>query len=272
MTKKPHPFANKTDKNGDNCDTCGEPAGDAMHKMYNNMNDGLSDSSGGRADGRDVNALRSLHDRLLAERPEGAEHDEDACVFCGSNDDDLGGGWMATFTDEELQAAVDAAVADATSPLKDRIAELETTAQQGEWEQAKADLEARVTELEAKLDAAVLEATQAKEERDQLQADWDAEKASVEEAKTVAARRDERLQKVREVASFPDAYLEQNADRFAAMSDDDFNARLEEWTAISKPAASGGIPKTTALTASLQDDSSALDLLREFQTSDPRTL
>ena len=95
---------------------------------------------------------------------------------------------MATFTEEELQAAVDAAVAEATAPLTSRIAELETTHQQSEWETAKTELEARVTELEGKLDAAVLEVTQAKEEKDNLQKTWDDEKAAEEEAKQIAAR------------------------------------------------------------------------------------
>lgn len=190
---------------------------------------------------------------------------------------------MATFTDEELQAAVDAAVAaavaDATSPLKSRITELESSAQQSEVETMKSELEARVSELEGKLDAAVLEATTAKEEKAAVEQAWADEKAAAEEAVAVTARRDERLQKVKEVASFPDAYLTENADRFAAMSDDDFNARLEEWTAISKPSTDPKtvIPKTTALTASRQEDApveSSLSALREFREAqtDPRTL
>jgi hypothetical protein len=186
---------------------------------------------------------------------------------------------MATFSDEEVQAAVDAAVAaavaEATSPLTSRIAELEGSAQQTEVEQMKSDLEARISELEGKLDAAVLEATAAKEEKAALEQTIEDEKAAAEEAAAVTARREERLQKVKEVANFPDTYLAENADRFAAMSDEDFNARLEEWTTLSKPSESTGIPKTTALTASRQENTeSALSCLREFQEAqtDPRTL
>lgn len=239
---------------------------------------GISDSHRASAEGSDVNALRALHDQLLAEKPEGAVHDEETCDLCRASDDPEGGS-MGTFSEEELQAAIDAAVAEATAPLQSRIAELEAAKKQEAENSAQAELEAKITELESKLDAAVLEATQAKEEKDALQQAWDDEKAAAAEAEQVAARRDERLSQVKELACFPDEYIEENGDRFAAMSDEDWNARLEEWKTVVKPkeTASSGVPAKTALTAARQSnegDGSSLGLLREFRHSavDPRTL
>lgn len=188
---------------------------------------------------------------------------------------------MATFSEEELQAAVDSAVAEATAPLKSRITELETTHQQSEWETAKADLDTKIADLESKLDAAVVEVTQAKEAKEAVEQAWAEEKQAGEEATAMAARREERLQKVREMACFPEEYVEQNGDRFAAMSDDDFSARLDEWAALAKTGdtgkGNGEVPKKTALTAARQEqggDESSLGLLREFRRvmTDPRTL
>lgn len=246
-----------------------------LRALYVNVED-ASDNGTGGADGMGVNALRALHDRLLAERPEGAVHDEDACPLCGS-DDDTEGGWMATFSEEELQAAVDAAVNEATAPLKSRIAELETQQQRGEVDAATAELKDKIAELESKLDAAVLEASQAKEEKENLQKAWDDEKAAEAAAKELAARREERLEKVREVASFPDEYLEANADRFAAMDEEEFLARIEEWKTLTAKSEDG-VPKKTALTAARHESNgggdSQLNLLREFRRTltDPRTL
>jgi DNA repair exonuclease SbcCD ATPase subunit len=244
-------------------------------KMKQKQESASSDSSEQLADGKGVNALRAMHDRLLVEQPEGAVHDEDACPLCGSEDDDTEGGWMATFSEEELQAAIEEAIDAATGPLKNRIAELEASQQQSEADSALTDLKAKIAELESQLDAAVLEASQAKEEKDNLQKAWDDEKAEADAATELAARRDERLQKVREVASFPDDYLEKNADRFAAMSDEDFTARLEEWQTLASKQ-NGGPPRRTALTAARQEDdgTSNLALLKEFRRTmtDPRTL
>lgn len=237
-----------------------------------------SDSHAALSDATDVNALIALHDQLLAHRPDGATHDEETCPVCAGalGDDPEGGGWMATFTEEEVQAAVDKAVAEATASLQSRIAELETSQQQQTLEQAvadaKAELEVQIADLQSKLDAAVLEAAQAKEANEAMQQAWDAEKQAAEEAAQLAARRDERLAKVREVAAFPDSYLEENADRFAALSDEEFAARLGEWAAISTKEP----PKRTAFTAARKEENggSALSSLRELRraNTDPRTL
>lgn len=201
----------------------------------------------------EMNALKALHDQLLAEQPEGATHDADDCPLCATEEEGEGMG-DAVFTQEE----VDRAVADAISELQAEVAKLRESesarALEEAVEQAKSEMQTQIDELQTKLDATVLEAQQAKDEREKVQADWDAEKTAAEEAKTFAARKEERLSKVKETANFPDEYLEANADRFAAMSDEDFEARLSEWAALVDKSSDP--PKTTALTASRQDSSS----------------
>jgi len=185
-----------------------------------------------------------------------------------------------TYTAEDLQAAV----ASATAGLTARIAAMETAATESEigarLAAIKAEAEAQIAEVRTQLDTAVLEAGQAKGElvafRDGLTAIAEAEAATA----AIAARKESRLARVKEVASFPDEYLTSNADRFAAMSDEDFEERVAEWASLSsKSAALGGIPKQTALVAAREiTDNSGRGAMREFmrdfrlQHIDPRSL
>lgn len=205
-------------------------------------------------------ATKELHDRLLAERPEGAEHPED-CVLCAMGegdeitpevDPDEGGTPMAkTFTEEEVRAAV----AEAVSDLRAEVEGLRQEKAANEGEQALAELretfEAEKTDLQTKLDEAVLEAENAKKERDDINAWLQGEADAAEENAAIEARRDERLEKVKDAANFPEDYLEKNADRIAAMSDEEFDARLAEWAALSGKSSTSDdeLPRETALRA-----------------------
>ena len=223
-----------------------------------------------------VNRKQELHDQLLAQKPETAEHDSAACELCTSSNKETP--QVQTFSAEELQAAIDAATAE----LQSQLAAIESAAQESEIEArvaaATAEAAAEVEALRAQLDVAVLERQAAIDELSTFKAELEALEAAEEEAKTVAARREERLAQVKEVASFTDEYLEANADRFAAMSDEDFEARLAEYAAISKP--SGGIPKTTALTSAREvasDNNNSRSIVGDFMRGtltgiDPRTL
>lgn len=191
---------------------------------------------------------------------------------------------MKTFTEDELKAAIDEAVAKATAELQEKVKTFEASVQEseveGKIEAAKAELQTKVDELQGQLDAAVLEAKTEKDNREAIEA-WLAEEATkAEQAKEIAARREDRVAKVKEVADFPEDYLEKNADRFAAMSDEDFEARLEEYREIAEKAGKGGgIPSKTALQAAREDKAtgrkgtgvSEVFGLR-FQGIDPRTL
>jgi hypothetical protein len=194
-----------------------------------------------------------------------------------------------TYTDEEMKAATDAAVVKATSALQAKVAELEKAAETSQTEAqiaaARTELQAQLDEATAKLDAAVLEAQGEKAKREEIETWLSEEAAKAEQAKLITARRDDRLTRVKEVASFPDDYLEKNVDRFAAMSDEDFAARLEEWREIAAkagtPVGGGGIPSQTSLTASRdgsgRSSSTGMAEVREVmglrnQGIDPRVL
>lgn len=216
------------------------------------------------------NPLKGLHDKLLADKPDGAAHNEDACPLCAleSFDNDEGitfddqpeGGSMSentkTYTEDELKAAVDKAVADATTELTAKLSELENSHQQSEIDKAVAAAKAQsgesIKELQSKLDAAVLEAQTEKQAREELETSIATEKQAAQEAAELEARMTERLEKVKEVASFPDDYLNENADRWARMSDEEFEKTVADWKVIAAKSVSD-IPKVTAMTASREE-------------------
>ena len=244
------------------------------------------------------NALKELHDRLLAEKPDDAPHDEATCPMCAMENSDSnnngggassttleGGSMTTTYTQEQLEAAVkeaaEKAVAEATAPLQEKISAFEAAQADSEVGKAVAEatapLNEQITALQTQLDEAVLAKTAADEAKAATEQFWTDAIAEHESAEAAAARKDERLAKVKEATNFPEDYLTENAARFAAMSDEDFEARLGEWSAIA-PKADATIPVTTNLQAARDaavnaNSGSALGELRNLRgLSDPRTL
>lgn len=225
-----------------------------------------------------MDALQQIHDELLKSKPEKASHDADQCPLCAAQIDGTSspaGGEMSDkqFTQEEL----DAAVAEALKPIQDELKGLRANASKSEVEANIADLNSQIKELQSQLDAAVLETQKAKQEKADLEAEIAAAKEAEEHAKALAARRDERLAKVGEVASFPDEYMQANADRWAAMSDEDFEAAVSDWKTISVKKAEGeevDPPRQTAMVASREDKSTSSALRDIFDLKlrgvDPR--
>ena len=228
--------------------------------------------------------LKVLHDRLLAEMPDGATHD--GCPICrGETTDshDTRGGFMPeAFTQEDI----DTATAAATASLQQRLAELEAQVQETEVGQAvtKAVAEAvaaetaRTAELQNQLDAAEAARTAAENRLAETEQFWTQAIADHEATTALAARREQRVAKASEAGVFTDEYINSNAERFAAMSDEDFDARLAEWALIAAQSGSPtGTPARTALTASQAEPRTAnsnLALLGEFSSRrvDPRAL
>lgn len=182
-----------------------------------------------------------------------------------------------TYTQEEQDALL-AQVADLTA----KVAELTdaSTASLIETKVAdvKAEMEAVVADLQAKLDTAVLEAETAKTAHEELVATIAATEAAEVAKVEMEARKEERLAKVREVASFPEEYLTENADRFAAMSDETFTAAVEDWAAIAPAKGAAGtkeeLPKKSAMTASRAEGASPLTEIMglRFSGVDTRTV
>lgn len=202
--------------------------------------------------------LKELHDRLLEMMPEGASHDAASCGVCNGEfaESELAheipeGGTLKTYTEEEYNALL-AQVAD----LETKVNELDSVRQESEAEakiaEAKAQFEAQVSDLQAQLDTAVLEAQAAKDEKDAVLTYFDQLKAEEEEASRIAALREERIEKVKEVASFPDDYIAARADAWAALDEEAFEAALADWKAIASKAGVTPevVPTTTAMTAS----------------------
>lgn len=207
--------------------------------------------------------LKEQHDKLLAERPTGAEHDTENCKFCNTND--LEGGEMSgnTYTDDEVKEAIEAAVAKALAPFQEEAA-LEAIAKA--IEEAKTPLETRVTELQNQIDTATLRAESAEKDLEDLKAEIAAEKLKAEEAALAESRRGERKDAVKEFA-FKEEWIDERLDRWVAMSDDDFSALLDEFKAIatkpSKGTAPTELPKATALKASSEDAGDRNSIRRE---------
>lgn len=181
-----------------------------------------------------------------------------------------------TYTEDEYNALV-AKVTDLEAKVSELTAATETSATDAAVAAAKVELEAQIADLQSKLDTATLEAEAAKKSHDDLVEYFEGEAAAIQAAAELEARKSERVAAVKEAASFPDEYLEANADRFAAMSDEQFEAALEDWKAIApKGTAKDDIPSTTAMTASRSNDSTP-NVLSEvmgfrFQGVDTRTV
>lgn len=235
------------------------------------------------------NGLKLLHDRLLSEMPDGSEHDVESCPICAmeatDNHDTPGGSMPETFTQDDI----DAAVAAATTSLQQRLGELEAQVQETEVgravSEAVAAKETQISDLQSRLDAAEAARTAAENKLTETEQYWTDAIAAHEQAAAFAARRDQRVAKAREAGVFNEDYITANADRFAAMSDEDFDAAVSEWTLIAAKYQRDGVqakgagtatPGTTALVASAATASptSGLGLLSELRVNrvDPRAL
>ena len=241
--------------------------------------------------GSDLKVLQVLHDRLLAEQVDGAVHDADDCVLCDLEDTDQTtdpeGGDVGSFTQEQVDAAVAKAIADATGPLNTRIEELSASAKETEVGKAISDAlapkEAEIADLQSRLDAAEARATKAETEFSDFKAAVEAKEKEAEEAAAREGRKTERVKAMKEAKVFSDAYVDEHADRFAAMSDEDFAARMDEWKAIvaKDDAGDGKIPEKTGFQASREGTGNgglpAGSVLGELGSlrgalSDPRTI
>lgn len=226
-----------------------------------------------------MNALQALHDMLIAKMPEGASHEADDCPVCRGELSDIEGGSVNTYTEEEV-LGLQTQITDLEAKVKEHAESNREAEMLAKIEEAKTESETKISELQSQLDTAVLEAEAAKQERENLLAWLEEQKVTAEEAATLVARRDERIAKVREVASFPDEHIEKNADRWARLSDEDFEAALEDWRTVSAKK-SEGLPTASALTASREggnsNDNGETSVMRDvmrmrFIGVDPRKL
>ncbi len=217
--------------------------------------------------------LQEIHDRMIASRPEGVSCPED-CIYCSGEYAASDGGTIVsdkTITEEESKALIAAAVAEATAEAQSEIAVLKAAAEEAgknpfakkdddeeddeKYKKAKADFE----ELSVKYDAAVLDAENAKRERDEMAAWLQSEADKVVAEAEMATLKADRIAKVAEVVTFPEAHVAERADMWAALDDEKFEALLADYKALGdkQPSDSGPLPHFTAMQAARDESGSS---------------
>lgn len=215
-----------------------------------------------------VDSDKALHDLLLANKPEGAVHDSDSCEFCqestsGQQVVSTQGGVpdVSTVTQEDISKAVEAAVAPLNEEL-DTLRKFKADVESSEAAQAQQakieEAETKAEELQNKLDESVIEATEAKKSYEDLVAWLEAEAEAKAEAERIEAVKAERVEKVRELNLFKDSYIEENADRYAAMSEEAFETAVADWKAAAEAkkedeGSEEELPTSTAFVATRDD-------------------
>lgn len=231
--------------------------------------------------------FKEQHDKLLLDIPEGVSHDAASCNFCTPNANQVGhdisteGGDMTTYNDEDFTAAVQVAtataVANATAPLQAEIDRLKADQATSEIDskiaEAKAEVQAELEKVQAELDSAMVKATNAETERDNIVAYLTEEAQRIEAATLRESKRDERRAAVQEASNLPDEYIDANIDRWVAMADEDFEAAVADWKNVPKAKAddkkkeSGDLSqsKDTAMDGTRNENGTTSDAKSVFQ-------
>lgn len=132
--------------------------------------------------------------------------------------------------------------------LEDRV-NRETADVTAERDQLKSEK----AELESKLDVETAAKTAAEQRAEKAEADLEAFKTEIVEKEKAAAKKDERLQKVREAAKhLEDSFFEDTTriERIVAMSDETFEGYVSDLGATAKVAGNSAtqtIPRETAM-------------------------
>lgn len=205
--------------------------------------------------------FKAEHDKMLVAKPEGVEHDAETCTYCISSEE--GGDMSKTYTEDELREAVEAALVPVQAELDAIRASEAEEAIATTVAEAVAAKDVEISELRGTVDTLTLRAESAEADYASVIAWLEAETQAAAEAAIAAARRDERLASVKEVASFAEDYIEANADRWVALDDASFAALIEDWKAVAalRPAIVAEAdedetiaPVATAIEASRSND------------------
>lgn len=232
--------------------------------------------------------LKELHDAVLEAKSDVSTHDADDCPICTPSvapetSADAEGG-SVTYTEEELKAAVDAAVAELTTKVQELEAAQKTSEIDAQVAEVKADLEGQIAELQNTIDTLTVERDAARQEFADFKTELEQYAAEEAAAAELARVRAERIEKVKEVASFSEERIEERADVWASMSEEAFEALLADWREVAaasgKPASKKDdeLPEGTAMTASRETkgsgESALRTVVRDFRSKgvDPRTL
>lgn len=188
-----------------------------------------------------MSTLKEQHDKLLAEKPEGVEHDEATCSFCNvdeSSDTEPEGGDMKTYTEDEFTVAVQEAVAPLQAAADSKVAEIQAKLDALTAESEQSELDSRIAEIQAKLDVSEAEAAAQKQELADVLAYLEAQVAEAVEAARLDDLRSTRRSAIAEATAFSDEQIDEKMDRWIAMDDETFDAILDDFKAVKASAAS----------------------------------
>jgi len=144
-----------------------------------------------------------------------------------------------TYTEDDLKAVVAEALAPVQAELdqlrlKDKASETDAAI-----EQVKAEYTSTIEDLQRQLDEEAVKAESARNELTNVVSYLEAEVNAEAERAEFEARRDSRIEAVKEIADFPDERLEASADRWAKMSDEEFASLLEDFAAAAAVSKKG---------------------------------
>lgn len=168
---------------------------------------------------------------------------------------------MADFTQDQVDAMIAQAVAAAMVPLQSKITELEaaqaTDEVQAAVAAATAPLVAEKEGLQTQLDAAIAAKTAAETALTDVRTYLESEATAVAEAAAIEANKTKRVEEAKAAKVLDEKYIDDNADRFAAMTDEDWTSRLDEWKLVAKATVPPKPVVKTAFQASRQTDAGA---------------
>jgi hypothetical protein len=191
-----------------------------------------------------MGSLKEQHNKLLAEMPDGATHDEATCSFCSTEvpvETDPEGGDMKTYTEDEFTAAVQEAVAPIQAAADAKVAEIQASLDALTAASEQSEVDSAIAEVQAKLDVAEAKAAAAEKTLADTVSYLESAVAAEAEAARLETVKTERRDAIKAVAAFGDEYIDANIDRWVALSDEAFEATLEDLRAVASvtPATEG---------------------------------
>lgn len=228
-----------------------------------------------------METIKELHDALLESIPDGETHDQEHCSICNGNEqatiysnntnNTTRGGDKMTYDEEDFIAAVREAVAPVKATADERIDTLtrENDSLKAQLEevhstQAEQETAGQIAEMQSKLDEAELRASAAEENLSNMVAYLESVTAEKEAVEALEARKSEVRELIRDAAGFRDEYIEENLDRWASMSEELFEATLNDYRAARTPATEATSDTPTGALAE-----TAISTVREEKVDKP---
>lgn len=192
---------------------------------------------------------QALHDLLLENKPDGADHDPLQCAFCteaASVNEEENVAEQAIFTEEQHQALLASAIEEATTA-------------------AVATADAEILTLNEQLDTAKVQLEEKGTKIEELETNI----SDRDETARLDKLSGERVASVKKVANFTDEQVEERKESWAKMSEEDFEAYLGDIQVVAKAAVekkTDGKPKTDfdGTRATAGDDGTETSALSEF--------